>query len=120
MLRADMVERSVNATLEDGKETLNAVRCDLIADELGSSVIDQFMGKPGQAAIGCELIGMNRRAGFNSLISSWITPLSVASIGIARVRPFRSRIPSTAVLPAAPRPACSFLSACLLTSFPPT
>lgn len=40
MLRADMMERSVNTTLENGKEALNAVCCDVAAHELGSPMID--------------------------------------------------------------------------------
>src|SRR6185437_558572 len=39
--------------------------------------------------------------------------------GQRRVRPSRSRIPSTAVFPTGPRPARSFLCSCLFASLPP-
>src|SRR4051794_4712913 len=65
VLRADMVESSVNATLENGKETFDAVRRHVTANELGSSMIDRLMGKPIEAMIGRKLIGMDCRAGFN-------------------------------------------------------
>src|SRR4051812_45883748 len=46
VLRADMVECAVNATLEDGEETFDAVRRHVAANELGSAVINRLMGKP--------------------------------------------------------------------------
>jgi len=67
MLRADMVERAVNATLENSEEAFDAVRRDVIANELGGPVIYRLVGKSGKAAVGRELIGMDSRAGFDML-----------------------------------------------------
>jgi len=67
VLRADMVESAINAALENGKETLDPVRCHVATNELGSPMIDRLVGKPGEATIGCEFIGMDCRAGFNVL-----------------------------------------------------
>src|SRR4051812_4989193 len=40
VLRTDMVERAIDAALENGKDALNPVRRHVAANELGSAVID--------------------------------------------------------------------------------
>ena len=67
MLRADMVERAVNAALKNGKDAFDAVCRHVVADELGCAVVDRFMGEAGEATIGRKFIGMDRRAGFDML-----------------------------------------------------
>ena len=72
------------------------------------------------AVIAAGFVGVDRRARLDAVIDATSgSPICTASTGIAMVRPPRSRIPSTAVLPTVPRPACSFLRSCLLASLPP-
>jgi hypothetical protein len=72
VLRADMVERAINAPLENGKETFDTIGRHVIADELARAVVDRLMGKPSEIAVGRELVGMDSRTEVN-MLSDFIT-----------------------------------------------
>ena len=69
-----------------------------------------------EAAVGAGLVGEDcRRLGGVPLDE----PAQGLAVGALTSRVSRSRIPATAVLPTAPRPARSFLFECLFFSSPP-
>jgi hypothetical protein len=73
-----------------------------------------FEPRLSNAHVCASFIRMQRRTEFNVLMDNALNCLlSVLLIVMARVRPPRSRIPRTAVLPTVPRPALSFLDSCL-------
>ncbi len=123
MLGAGVVIDADQPALENGKNALNAVRGNVIADVLACAVVDCVVPvkQATDIAIDRSLIGVQRRADFD-VLNNYVRygSASVALMTLARVRPPRSRNPRTAVLPTAPRPAFSFFCSCLLPSIPPT
>ena len=87
VLRADMVECAVNAALEDGKETFDAVRCHVATNELASAVINRLMGKPVDTTIRRELIGVDGRTGFNVLPDFVMYHVAVCRLDWCRAGP---------------------------------
>jgi len=122
VLLADVVECTVDATLQDGPNGFDTVGRNTIADVLASRVIDSRVPivEVDQPVVDTVLIGVDRRSSFNTVEDCALHGLWLArSTACIFVRPPRSRIPSTAALPAPPcRPGVR-LSACLFFSLPP-
>ena len=70
MLRANVVEGAVDATLQDGPDAFDAVGRNAIADIFASAVIDGFVRETrcSQTAITAMLVCVQRRAGFDARV----------------------------------------------------
>src|SRR5947208_6233257 len=88
MLRADMMEGAVNATLQNGPDALNAVGRNAVAHILASAMIDGFVFKTRchQAAITGVLVCVQRRTNLYTRADFGMERFGVCSADYGRLR----------------------------------
>ena len=114
------MKRPFVGSLEHRPEGLDAVRVCLSFYVLGNRVANRLMVR--QPYVASVIVSVDLRAMLDVLrdkalereLTSVLDDLSGYAVGLAV-----SFAPKTAVLPTAPRPAFSFLRACLFRSLPP-
>ena len=111
----------VRPTFEDRPERLDPIGTDLAPQELPGGVVHPRMPEALQRRMGQGRGSVHCGAGRAvSRTNPCSSPLVVFGTGRASTSPLvRSRAPTTGCLPTVPRPARSFLRACLLRSLPP-
>ncbi len=117
VLEAGMVPDTIQAPFQHHPDTFHAVDVNITGTYvLSGTVVDRAVRilclKPS-IAVQFVRADDTARSTWAASIRCRVAP-SVPPISRAKVRPPRSRKPSTACLPTGPRPAFSFLCACLL------